>query len=89
MVSPKRTISCYSGGTGSGCGGPGPGCDRMISEPISSRKCADEDRDVVDPGRDHEAFWELTGFGFRRNFKVKRVGGQSTPRMGDPLRSCS
>ncbi|CAN6577834.1 unnamed protein product [Malus baccata var. baccata] len=64
MVSPKRTISCYGGGTGPGCGGPGPGCEKL-------------------------AFWELIGFGFRRNSEVKREGGQSTPRMSDPLRSCS
>ncbi|RXH93968.1 hypothetical protein DVH24_016035 [Malus domestica] len=37
----------------------------------------------------HEAFWKLTDFGFRRNSEVKREGGQSTPRMGDPLGSCS
>ncbi|KAM0969090.1 hypothetical protein ACFX13_017657 [Malus domestica] len=37
----------------------------------------------------HEAFWELTGFGFHRNSEIKREGGQSTPRMGDPLGSCS
>ncbi|CAN6717280.1 unnamed protein product [Malus baccata var. baccata] len=36
----------------------------------------------------HEAFWELTDFGFRRNSEVKREGGQSTPMMGDPLESC-
>ena len=35
----------------------------------------------------HEAFWELTGFGFGRNSEVKRVQGQSIPRMGEPLRS--
>ncbi|RXH78958.1 hypothetical protein DVH24_034165 [Malus domestica] len=50
-------------------------------------------QDVMDPGRDvkewYQAFWELTGFGFRRNSEVKREGGQSTPRMGDPLGSCS
>ncbi|CAN6543303.1 unnamed protein product [Malus baccata var. baccata] len=40
-------------------------------------------------GTRHEAFWELTGFGFRRNSEVKREGGQSTPRMGDPPGSCS
>ncbi|CAN6695401.1 unnamed protein product [Malus baccata var. baccata] len=38
-------------------------------------------------GRDHEAFWKLTGFGFRRNSEVKREGGQSIPRMGDLLGS--
>ncbi|RXH70554.1 hypothetical protein DVH24_013300 [Malus domestica] len=37
----------------------------------------------------HEAFWELIGFGFRRNSEVKREGGQITLMMGDPLRSCS
>ncbi|RXI03985.1 hypothetical protein DVH24_038259 [Malus domestica] len=32
----------------------------------------------------HEAFWELTDFGFRRNSEVKRERGQSNHRMGDP-----
>ncbi|RXH78469.1 hypothetical protein DVH24_001987 [Malus domestica] len=27
----------------------------------------------------HEAFWELTGFGFRRNSKVKRVRERAFP----------
>ncbi|RXH92696.1 hypothetical protein DVH24_033592 [Malus domestica] len=36
---------------------------------------------------EHEAFWELTGFRFHRNSKVKRVMHESTPMMGDPLGS--
>ena len=35
----------------------------------------------------HEAFWELTGFGFHENSEVKRVARESTPMMGDPLGS--
>ncbi|KAM2571719.1 hypothetical protein TB1_006406 [Malus domestica] len=35
----------------------------------------------------HEAFWELTGFGFHRNSEVKRENGQSIPSIGDPLGS--
>ncbi|CAN6689719.1 unnamed protein product [Malus baccata var. baccata] len=35
----------------------------------------------------HEAFWELTGFGFHRNSEVKRVACESNPMMGDPLGS--
>ncbi|RXH83903.1 hypothetical protein DVH24_013148 [Malus domestica] len=35
----------------------------------------------------HEAFWELTDFGFCRNSEVKRERGQSIPKMGDPLGS--
>ncbi|KAM1048057.1 hypothetical protein ACFX2C_027329 [Malus domestica] len=35
----------------------------------------------------HEAFWELTSFGFHRNSEVKRVARESNPMMGDPLRS--
>ncbi|KAB2624337.1 galacturonosyltransferase-like 3 [Pyrus ussuriensis x Pyrus communis] len=35
----------------------------------------------------HEAFWELTGFGFHGNSEVKRVACESTPMMGDPLGS--
>ncbi|RXH88053.1 hypothetical protein DVH24_037698 [Malus domestica] len=37
----------------------------------------------------HEAFWELTDFGFHRNSKVNRVCARaiSNPMMGDPLRS--
>ncbi|CAN6689908.1 unnamed protein product [Malus baccata var. baccata] len=35
----------------------------------------------------HEAFWKLTGFGFRKNSEVKRGMGQSIYRMGDPLES--
>ncbi|RXH89807.1 hypothetical protein DVH24_032164 [Malus domestica] len=38
-------------------------------------------------GRDHEAFWELTSFGFHRNSAVKRVARESNPMMGDPLGS--
>ncbi|RXH78704.1 hypothetical protein DVH24_002222 [Malus domestica] len=35
----------------------------------------------------HEAFWELTGFGFHRNSEVKQVRSESNPRIGDPLGS--
>ncbi|KAB2604796.1 hypothetical protein D8674_037918 [Pyrus ussuriensis x Pyrus communis] len=35
----------------------------------------------------HETFWEFTGFGFHRNFEVKRVAHESTSMMGDPLGS--
>ncbi|CAN6677861.1 unnamed protein product [Malus baccata var. baccata] len=35
----------------------------------------------------HEAFWELNGFRFHRNSKVKQVARESTPMIGDPLRS--
>ncbi|RXI04717.1 hypothetical protein DVH24_038991 [Malus domestica] len=35
----------------------------------------------------HEAFWELTDFGVHRNSEVKQVAHESTPMMGDPLRS--
>ncbi|KAM2785981.1 hypothetical protein PS2_006923 [Malus domestica] len=53
-------------------------CDNLVSKPIPGWKCADED---------HEAFWELTGFGFHRNSEVKRENGQSIPSMGDPVGS--
>ncbi|RXH72948.1 hypothetical protein DVH24_012632 [Malus domestica] len=43
----------------------------------------------ITPLGDHEAFWELIGFEFRRNSEVKREGGQSTSRMGDPLGNSS
>ncbi|RXI06317.1 hypothetical protein DVH24_018359 [Malus domestica] len=57
---------------------------RLVSEPNPGRVCADED---VGPPRGHEAFWELTGFGFHWNSEVKRVARKSTPMMGDPLGS--
>ncbi|RXH73975.1 hypothetical protein DVH24_016797, partial [Malus domestica] len=31
------------------------------------------------PGRDHEAFWEFTGFRFHRNYEVKRVHARAIP----------
>ncbi|CAN6725427.1 unnamed protein product [Malus baccata var. baccata] len=44
---------------------------------------------IKEESEKHEAFWELTDFGFRRNSEVKREGGQCTPIMGDPMGSCS
>ncbi|RXH74351.1 hypothetical protein DVH24_029072 [Malus domestica] len=35
----------------------------------------------------HETFWELTGFGFYRNFEVKRDRSESNPKMGGPFGS--
>ncbi|RXI04899.1 hypothetical protein DVH24_039173 [Malus domestica] len=35
-------------------------------------------------GRDHEAFWELTGFGFHRNSEVKRVRMRAIPGWVTP-----
>ncbi|RXH75468.1 hypothetical protein DVH24_030189, partial [Malus domestica] len=33
--------------------------------------------------KEHEAFWELTGFGFRRNSEVKREGGLEHSQDGN------
>ncbi|RXI09373.1 hypothetical protein DVH24_033990 [Malus domestica] len=38
--------------------------------------------------KNHETFWELTGFELHRNSEVKQVWARAyTPRMGDPLGS--
>ncbi|KAM1373182.1 hypothetical protein ACFX2I_023911 [Malus domestica] len=37
MVSPKRTISCYGGGTGMGYGGPEAGCDKWYQSQSLAR----------------------------------------------------
>ncbi|KAM1156070.1 hypothetical protein EV2_027581 [Malus domestica] len=42
-VGPKRIISCYGGVEPGMWLGPEPGCDNLISEPISGLMCADED----------------------------------------------
>ncbi|KAI5333808.1 hypothetical protein L3X38_023940 [Prunus dulcis] len=62
---PERTISCY--------GGAGPGCDRMVSEPLCRG----------------EAFWGLTGFGFLGTPKLSEWKAGAIPGWVTTLGSCS